>query len=161
MNPSSRGTITLEGVPLEEVSSFKYLGASFTAAGQAVGEIAARINFARATIDRLHTSLWSRHEISRRKKGRIYESMVRTILLYDCGSWPLRVEDQRGLEVFDNDYLRRILGRCRLDHKPCAVLPRQLQLRALPPMLLQRRLRWFGHAARRPAGEIIREVLNP
>ncbi len=32
--------------------------------------------------------------------------------------------------------------------------------RALPPVLLQRRLRWFGHAARRPAGEIIREVIN-
>ncbi len=28
-------------------------------------------------------------------------------------------------------------------------------------MLLQRRRRWFGHAARRPAGEIIREVINP
>ncbi len=25
MNPSSKGTITLDGVPLEEVSSFKYL----------------------------------------------------------------------------------------------------------------------------------------
>ncbi len=31
MNPSSCGTITLDGVPLEEVSSFKYLGASVTA----------------------------------------------------------------------------------------------------------------------------------
>ncbi len=31
----------------------------------------------------------------------------------------------------------------------------------LPPVLLQRRLRRFGHAARRPAGEIIREVINP
>ncbi len=28
-------------------------------------------------------------------------------------------------------------------------------------MLLPRRLRWFGHAARRPAGEIIREVIIP
>ncbi len=28
-------------------------------------------------------------------------------------------------------------------------------------MLLQRQLRWFGHAARRPAGEIIRAVINP
>ncbi len=28
-------------------------------------------------------------------------------------------------------------------------------------MLFQRRLRWFGHAARRPAGEIFREVINP
>ncbi len=28
-------------------------------------------------------------------------------------------------------------------------------------MLLQRQLRWFGHAARRPAGEIIRHVIDP
>ncbi len=42
-----------------------------------------------------------------------------------------------------------------------AVLRRQHHLRALPPVLLQRQLRWFGHAARRPAGEIIREVINP
>ncbi len=65
--------------------------------------------------------------------------------------------DQRRLEVFDNDCLRRILGRRRLDRVPCAVFRRQLHIRALPPVLLQRRLSWFGHAARRPAGEIIRE----
>ncbi len=51
MYPSSRGTITLAGVSLEEVLSFKYLGASFTATGQVVGEIAARINLARATFN--------------------------------------------------------------------------------------------------------------
>ncbi len=84
------------------------------------------------------------------------------ILLYGCETWPLRVEDQRRLEVFDNDCLRRIRGRRRrLDRVPCAVLRRQLHLRAVPPVLLQRRLRWFGHAARRLAGEIIREVINP
>ncbi len=72
MSPSSRGTIILDCVPLEEVSSFKYLGASFTATGQIVGEIAASINLARATFNRLITTLWSRREISRSTKGRIY-----------------------------------------------------------------------------------------
>ncbi len=81
MNPSSRGTITLDVVPSEEVSSFKYRGASFTATRQAVGKLAATVNLARAAFNRLHTSLWSRHEISRRTKGQIYESVVRTILL--------------------------------------------------------------------------------
>ncbi len=57
MNPSSRCTITLNGLPLEEVWSSKYLGASFAATGQAVGEIKARINLAGATFNRLHTSL--------------------------------------------------------------------------------------------------------
>ncbi len=87
--------------------------------------------------------------------------MVRTTLLYGFETWPLPVEDQRRLEVFDNDCLHHILGRRRQDRVPCVVLRRQLHLRALPPVLLQRRLRGFGHAARRPAGEIIREGINP
>ncbi len=87
--------------------------------------------------------------------------MVRTILLYGCETWPLRVEDQRCLEVFDSDCLRRILGRRRRDRVPCEVLRHRLHLRALTPMFLQRRLRWFGHAARRPAGLIVRDVIDP
>ncbi len=77
---------------LEEVSSFKYLGASFTATGQAFGEIKSRINVARAAFNRLQPSLWSRPEITRRTKGRVYESVVSTMLLYGCETWPLRVE---------------------------------------------------------------------
>ncbi len=87
--------------------------------------------------------------------------MVRTILLYGCETWPLRVEDQRCLEVFANDCLRRILSRRPRDRVPCDVLRHQLHLRALPPTLLQRRLRWFGHAARRPTGGFSRDVINP
>ncbi len=87
--------------------------------------------------------------------------MIRTILLYGSETWPLRVEDQRRLKSFDNDCMCRLLCRRRLDPVPSAVFRRQLHLRALHPVLLQRRLRLFGHAARRPVGEIIREVSNP
>ncbi len=36
-----------------------------------------------------------------------------------------------------------------------------IHLSALPLTLLQRRLRWYGHADRRLAGEIIRDVIDP
>ncbi len=83
------------------------------------------------------------------------------ILLCSCETWPLRVEDQGRLEVSDNDCLRRILGCRRQDCIPCIALHHRFHLRALPPVLHQRRLCWFGHATRRPAGEIIREAINP
>ncbi len=38
-------------------------------------------------------------------------------------------------------------------------LRRRLSLTSIPALLVQRRLRWFGHAARRPEGELIKDLL--
>ncbi len=43
----------------EEVATFKCLGTSFTATGQAVQEIESQINAARMAFNRLQHSLWS------------------------------------------------------------------------------------------------------
>ncbi len=88
-------------------------------------------------------------------------TVVLIILLYGYETLPLRLEDIKRLEVFNNDCLRRI-GRCiRRDRVPCAVFRQRLQLTTLPALLLQRRLPWFGHAARRAPGEFMRELINP
>ena len=44
---------------------------------------------------------------------------------------------------------------------PTSTLCRRLNLHPLQPVLLQRRLRWFGEAAQRPEGELIHNVLLP
>ncbi|CAH8439268.1 unnamed protein product [Dicrocoelium dendriticum] len=44
---------------------------------------------------------WRRNDISLRLKGR-------AILLYDCKTWPVRVEDPKRLASFDNRCLRTI-----------------------------------------------------
>ncbi len=71
------------------------------------------------------------------------------------------MEDRKRLKVFDNDCLRRIERCNRRDRVSCAVLRQRLQLLTLPALLLQRRFRWFGHAARRAPGEFMRELINP
>ncbi len=65
------------------------------------------------------------------------------------------------LEVFDNDSIRRILRVRRRDCVPSVELRRRLYLTSIPALLVQRRLRWFGHAARRPEGELIKDLLLP
>ncbi len=49
--------ITLGGLSLKEVESFKYLGSSFTATGQAKDEISGRIGFARSAFTRLKATM--------------------------------------------------------------------------------------------------------
>ncbi len=77
---------------------------------------------------------------------------MRSILLYGCEKWPVRVADESMLEIFDIDSIRRIRRR---DRVPFVELRHHLRLTSAPILLMQRRLRWFGHAARRPECELV------
>ncbi len=82
-------------------------------------------------------------------------------LLYGCKTWPVRVSDERMLEVFDNDSIRRILRvRCR-NCVSFVELRRRLCLTSIPALLVQRRPRWFGHPTRCSEGELIKGLLFP
>ncbi len=66
--PETQHTINLGGALLEEVESFKYLGSSFTAAGQARDETSGRIGLVHTTCARLKSALWPRRKISLKTK---------------------------------------------------------------------------------------------
>ncbi len=80
-------------------------------------------------------------------------------MLYGCETWPVRVEWV--LEAFDNDSIRRFLRARRRDCVPSVELRRRLRLTSIPALLVQRRFRWFGHAARCPEAELIKDLLLP
>lgn len=159
--PEAQQPILLDGTPLEMVDHFTYLGSSFVPNGQGGDEIERRINLARVAFNRLQKCLWSRREIALRTKSRVYQAVVRSILLYGCETWPVRVADLKKVEVFDNDCLRRILCFRRIDRVRTSTLRQTCRLQPIPAALRLRRLRWFGHAARRPPGELVRDCLLP
>ncbi len=129
--------------------------------GQGTEEIRSRINLARSAFSHLQSCLWSRREILLRTKGRVYPAVMRWILFYACETWPVRVANEMMLEVFDSDSVRCIL---RVRHRNCVPsveLCRGLCLTSISALLVQRRLRWFGHAARHPEGELMKDLLLP
>ena len=161
VDPINWQPLTLDGVNLEDVQSFVNLGLTIMPSRQGAAEVEYRIGAARSTFVRLKRSLWGQWEISTATKGRIYQAIVWTIILYGCNTWPLRAVDLWKLEVFDNDCLRYILRCRRIDHVPTTTLRHRLNLRLLPPIQLQRLLWWFGYAARHPEGELTHNVLLP
>ncbi len=155
-----RQAVMLDGDHLEDVDKFKYLGSMFVVNGQGTDEISSsRIKLARSAFSRLQSCLWSRREISLRIKGWVYQAVVRSILLYGCETWPVQVADESMLVVFDNDGIRRILRVRRRDCVPSMELRCRLCLTGMPTLLVQRRLRRFGQADRRPEGELIKDLL--
>ena len=95
-------TLRLGSEVLEKVNSFKYLGSEILPSGQAKDEIRLRVDKARHAFMQLYGSLWKRTEISMKTKLRVFKACIRPILVYGCETWPLRVEDARKLESFDN-----------------------------------------------------------
>ncbi len=81
---------------------------------QGTEEIRSKINPARSAFP----CLQSRREISLRTEGRIYKTVVCSILLYDCAKWSVRVGHKRVLAVFDNKSIRRILHVRSRDNVP-------------------------------------------
>ena len=153
--------ITLGGTALEEVSSFSYLGSTVTPNGQSADDVTTRINKAHSAFGRLQRCLWSRSEIRRSTKMRIYQALVRSILLYGCETWAMRASDIHKVDVFDRNCVRRILHIRPLDYVSNESLYHRAHLRPLSQEIHKRRLRWFGHALRRPVGQGIRDVIDP
>ncbi len=84
-----RRTVLPDDESLEDLDKFQCLGSMFVANGQGTEEIRSWLNLARSAFSRLQPCLWSRREMSMRTKGRVYQAIVRSILLYDCETWPV------------------------------------------------------------------------
>nr|VZI43870.1 unnamed protein product [Spirometra erinaceieuropaei] len=104
-----KGPLGIDGCQLEEVDSFKYLGARLLPNGQSKDDIVSRIDAARWVLSSLTEYLYIRRDLSIATKIRVYRASVRSVLLYGCECWALRVEDERKLEVSGHHCLRIIL----------------------------------------------------
>ncbi|GFS00036.1 endonuclease-reverse transcriptase [Elysia marginata] len=95
-------------------------------------------------------NIWSRPDKAKQKiRIKLYNSLVKSILLYNCGTWALTTTDEKKLESFQRRQLRRILGihyQTKITnqslYKKCSETPLSLQI-------LELRWRLFGHILRR------------
>ncbi|BHF65273.1 hypothetical protein SprV_0200828300 [Sparganum proliferum] len=151
-----------DGCQLEEVDSFKYLGARLLPNGQSKDEIVFRIDAARRVFASLRKCLWTRRDLYISTKIRVYRAPVRSVLFYSCECWAVRVEDDRSLQVFDHHCLRTILRVKYTDfvsnetvHARCDNITRMTQA------IQERRLQWFGLVLLRPPQGLSVTFLNP
>ena len=83
MNTTANTPVTVDGEPIREVGSFVYLGIVVDQQGGTDRDTTARISKARAAFVKLK-NIWASGGISMRTKFRIFNSSVKSILLYGC-----------------------------------------------------------------------------
>ena len=154
--------ITLEGEALEEVESFTYLGSVVDKLGGTDADVKVRIGKARAAFHQLK-NVWGSSDLPLNTKIRIFNSMVKPVLLYGAETWRTTVNTMKRIQAFNNTCLRRIL-RIRWPNKISNLeLWQRTGQHPVEEEILQRRWRWIGHTLRKPASNITRYALfwNP
>ncbi|KAK3744074.1 hypothetical protein RRG08_018703 [Elysia crispata] len=94
--------------------------------------------------------IWHRADKTKqRTRIKLYNTLVRSVLLYNCGTWALTKTDEEKLDSFHRKQLRRVLGiryptkiSNKSLYKKCEQTPISLEV-------LQARWRLFGHVLRR------------
>ncbi|XP_076445456.1 uncharacterized protein LOC143283171 [Babylonia areolata] len=141
----------VNGEKLEEVSSFKYLGAIVSDEGSKP-EVLSRIAQTTAALSRLKT-IWKDKKISLSSKIRLMRSLIFSIFLYACEFWTLTAELQRRIQALEMRCFRKILNITYKDHITNEEVKRRVQnaigpFKDLLTTVKERKLRWYGHVTR-------------
>ena len=102
--------LTAYGVPLYQVTSFKYLGRVLAAEDDYWPAVVRNLRHARQKWERL-TWVLSREGADARTSGQIYLSVVQLVVLYGSETWVLTPHMQRVLGGFHHRVAHRLTGR--------------------------------------------------
>ena len=102
--------LTAYGVPLYQVTSFKYLGRVLAAEDDYWPAVVRNLRHARQKWARLSWVL-SREGVDSRTLGQIYLVVVQLVLIYGSETWVLTPHMQRVLVVFHHRVSCRLTGR--------------------------------------------------
>ena len=148
INPKQQNPVTLQGNNLTEVTSFTYLGSIVSTDGGADADIKARINKARHVFVTLRP-IWKSSSLSRKNKLRIFNSNVKSVLLYGSETWRVTDTLNKKIQTFINKCLRQILNIRWPETISNAELWRQTNQDPIGQQIARRKWRWIGHTLRK------------
>ena len=100
--------ITVNGLALEDVEEFNYLGATVGKQGGGEEDIKTRLGKVRGAFVKLNR-VWNSSSVSRKTKIRLYKTLVKPVLMYGCETCKMNEGDAKKIDVFQNRFLRRIM----------------------------------------------------
>ena len=150
---------SLHGETIEEVDQFPHLGSIVSKDGGTDQDIKARIRKATAALRILHP-IWRSRVISCKTKLRIFNTSVKSVLLYACETWRTTKASTNRLQTFVNRCLRNILNIRWEDRVSNEDLWQRTGQERIEVQIMRRKWGWLGHTLRKPASNIARHALR-
>ena len=95
--------------------------------------------------------IWIRKDkISKKRKLNLYRALVKSILLYNCGTWGVTKAEENKLDAFHRKQLKRILGIKYPKKISNKNLYREAREKPISDTMREARWKLLGHILRRP-----------
>ena len=150
--------IKLDNNNVENVREFTFLGSVVPGTSSDVNR---RLALAHVAFGRLKKNIWSNKVILMNLKIRLYYALIVPIAIYSCSTWTLTKEDERKLQVFENNCLRIMLGIKLKDRVSIEKLHKKAGITSnISNIVKKQRLTWFGHVCRLHQKSIVKKVFK-
>ena len=149
--------IKLNTEDIENVASFTYLGNVIAVHGGTERVALAKICKAR-TAFLLLRPVWSSKEISLRTKLRIFNTNVKSVLMYGAETWRVTKKISAKIQAFTNRCLRNILGVRWPNTISDEDLLAKPQEEKMTTQIRRKRMRWIGHTLRKPHNSVTKQA---
>ena len=151
--------VMLENVEHEKVEEFTYLGSIIDKRGGSEADIKARIGKARIAFSQLQ-KVWKASKISLQTKLRLFNSNVKSVLMYGCETWKTTKGIVRKIQTFVNGCLRKIFKIIWTDKIKNEDLWKRMGQAQMEQQIGQRKWRWIVHTLRKPQNCTTRQALQ-
>ena len=127
---------------------FTYLGSKLSNDGQLDTEVDSLIAKASNSLERLHSSVWSSHDLKLSTKISVYRAVVLGTLLYAAETWAPCQQHIRKLDAFHQHCLRKILQVSWQSSTPNVEVLKMVDIAPIETEIGRRQLKWAGHMVR-------------
>ena len=142
--------VLVNGVALEQVDHFKYLGSTMNEDITSKEEVRCRLGAAMSSLAKLD-KIWRSKTIHFPNKLNLLNAIVSAVALYGCESWTLNKKLIKQISAFENKCYRRLLGINWKEKKANEFVQQKVkeELGKEPEKLIDKIWKWklnfFGH----------------
>ncbi|BHF60417.1 hypothetical protein SprV_0100338200 [Sparganum proliferum] len=140
--------INVNGVQLQVVDNFTYLGSTLSRNTKIDDGVAHRIAKVSQTFGHLQITAWNRHCLHLNTKLKVYKAVILPVPMYGTETWTVDRKQARRLNRFHLSRLQRILKLRWQDRIPDTDVLELTGILSSSVMLKQLQLRWSGHLVR-------------
>uniref|UniRef100_A0A8D8Q0R7 Craniofacial development protein 2 n=1 Tax=Cacopsylla melanoneura TaxID=428564 RepID=A0A8D8Q0R7_9HEMI len=158
-------TVIINNQTFEQVTDFKYLGVTINENNRIEPEIRNRMNNACRSLYSMNHILISKR-ISKNAKLKIYDTIIKPVLLYGSETWPIKQNILLKMQAFENRILRKIFGPTidqdtnMLRRRKNRELEEMYNKPMISNVIQAKVLQWAGHVARADAPSNIKRTLD-